>query len=164
MEATLETGFVTDVFSEDGAVVCEVDLIRPGKYTQVLVPSRYRFESVAPQEGDKVTVQETDQGQRIVRDILSVDRKKFDGEPTGENEYAVRFDENTRIEARKRDDGSGKYDLVLEASGDILIDREGIDSPVPIARGDHTHNFTYIGKGDNSTEVSDETGEVQSKP
>jgi hypothetical protein len=153
IDASLVTGIVSSVEMKKNSVVCEVQGFRvQSNYSPVIVPSRFRFEARTPEGGDKVTIQKTDQGYWVLRDVLSTE-SEYSLPSLDEGEWVIKFDEDTEIRVVK--DGSGNHDLVLSASGDVVVDEGG--SSKPVAYRDHTHSFTYDGSGDNSSQQSGTT-------
>lgn len=93
-------------------------------------------------------------GQKVVVSKDSTDFAYVEGVLTGpnnpapdlvENEFALQFDPSTKISAEK--DGSGGYDLTIEASGDVYLGENG----EPVARQDHTHEYDDTGDTSDGT-------------
>lgn len=123
IEASLVTGQITSIYSEDGFITCDVrDYRITTTHDNVIIPSRFRYEATTPQEGDKVVIQKTDQGEWILQDVLSVSVPTLPD--LEENEYVLRFEDGTRLEITKN--GAGDYDVDIEASGDVDVSATNI--------------------------------------
>lgn len=156
----LKTGMISSVYTKEGVVRCDVKLIRvQSTQSSVVIPSRFRGEVIKPQEGDKVTIQKTDTGMWILRDVLTVDTEMMSDANNEKSGYTLRFDENTSIEVEKNN--SGEYDLILSAGGSVKI-REGTDGTngeESVAVQSHTHDHSWTdGAGSGTTSEPNENG------
>jgi hypothetical protein len=163
IEASLATGFVTKVEMAKNMVVCEVQSSQrvQTKYNPVIVPSRFKFEARTPEQGDKVTVQKTDEGYWIVRDVLSTE-SNYSLSELENGEWTIKFDEETELTVTKND--SGDYTIDISGNGNVEISSENGDvfineggTPKKVATEDHTHTFEYDGGGKDSSIITAET-------
>jgi hypothetical protein len=145
MTEDLITVKITTIYSKDGIVLFDAEGYRVNvNYTNCIVPSRFRYEAYTPEQGDKVLIQKTDQGEYVLHSVLSV---KVNSLPTlEEGEYILKFDENTKVHITP--DGSGNYNIDVEAGGDISVSAQGdvtIDeggTPKKVAYQNHTHDYS----------------------
>lgn len=154
-EPNLITAVVTSVYSMEGGVFCDAKGYRVTvNYTNIIVPSRFRYESHSPEEGDKILIQKTDQHEYVLHSVLSVDTDLLS--ELEEGEYILKFDEETEIHLYPND--SGSYDIDITASGDISVSAQGdvtIDeggTPKKVAYQDHTHDYSGSTSDDASYE------------
>jgi hypothetical protein len=142
----MEHGIVTTVNYDNGVVSCDVRPIRLHKeYEKLPILKPHSSFIQVPKQGEVVTMQSLDDGTRFISNIIA----REDGPPDSmkEGEFAIHFDDDTRIYFKKRNDG--KYNLQLEASGDVNISAEGDVNIEGIDFDDHTHQYT-----DNTTDGS----------
>jgi hypothetical protein len=99
----------------------------------------------APKEGDHVVISETDTGTKYVEGMLTTPNTDSEPPSIEGEEFAIHFDSGTHIIAEK--DGSGGYNLTLNASGDVTIGEA--DNAVKLAVQNHTHE--YVGGGEGSS-------------
>lgn len=160
IEPSLATGFVTKVEMAKNMVVCEVQSSQRVQtvYNPVIVPSRFKFEARTPEQGDKVTVQKTDEGYWIVRDVLSTE-SNYSLSDLENGEWTIKFDEKTELTVTKNNSGnytidisgngnveiSSEKDIKISGKGDVFIDEGGETKKV--ATEDHTHKVTGISTG-----------------
>lgn len=75
-----------------------------------------------PKSGDRVVVDMLDDGS-VVAIPISVQSPTFDVPDLEEGEFEFRFDDGTALSVRK--DGSGSFDVSIEASGSVTVAAAG---------------------------------------
>lgn len=158
----MEPGIISTVDYRNGGVLCDVEAIRVNTtYRAVPVLRSFSGEFAMPQVNQKVVLGEMADGTRIITGFLTAgESQPTDMQP---NEYTVRLDDSTAIEATQN--GDGTYDLAVSASGTLDVDGDTVQidgtSDVVIDGIDfdqHTHDY------DDSTvnDTSDGTGSESS--
>jgi hypothetical protein len=110
----------------------------------------------APKEGDHVVISETDTGTKYVEGLLTTPNTDSEPPSIEGEEFAIHFDSGTKIIAEK--DGSGGYNLTLNASGDVTIGDAA--NAVELAVQNHTHDYEDdAGAGGVSTKTTSEPNE-----
>lgn len=153
----IEHGFVTSVQYEQGVPVCDVQLARVNTQDQHVPVSRMHHSMyLVPEEGQKVQMLKLG-AQRFITGVMA--KNDDAGTPSLDGgEVAFQFDSGTKLSFTK--DGSGNYDVTIEASGDVNIDASGNVYIDGIDFDQHTHDFedstindTSDGSGTESTET-----------
>lgn len=138
---------MSSVTVKDGAVL--VDAYATSRsftnYTQVPILNSFNGLITVPQEGQKVIISETGGGVEYVEGVLTVLGPKAEPPSLAQHEFALQFDPDTKFTVTK--DGSGGFDVDIEASGDVTIGDSA--NAVELAVQNHTHD--YVGGGDNSS-------------
>jgi phage baseplate assembly protein gpV len=148
----MEHAYVESSWYEDGTVYCDVRPARPRALydeVEVLKPQAGFFQ--VPKQGDRVAVDELDNGEKFITHIVRSDTDA--PEVLADDELTIQLDDGTRVAFEKSGD---TYDIQIEASGDVFI--EGINF------ANHTHDYedstisdTSGGSGtqSNTTKTSD---------
>jgi hypothetical protein len=141
---------VSSVIVKSGAVFVNAYSPRRvnSEFTEVPILRSFAGEMPVPSEGDTVIISQTDTGQHYVDGVLTVMGSETDSPQIESEEFAIHFDSGTSIIAEK--DGSGNYNLTLNASGDVTIG--DAENAVKLAVQNHTHD--YDGGGDNSSTLT----------
>lgn len=152
--AEIEIGAVSAVRVHEDEKRVHVDVIlTPQRSVTAMFQTPYKGVWIVPEEGDAVEVTEVD-GQHLAQPVQNpADYAMPSGMQQGD--IAFKVDAGTYVLMQKQ--GSGDYNIEIEASGDVIID--GIDFDT------HTHNFedstindTSDGTGTESTETKTTTG------
>lgn len=147
---------------ENGILVDAQHLSRPSVvYRNTPILTNFSGLLAVPQVGQRVVVSKDSTGFEYVDGILT---GPDDPAPEiAENEFVLQFDPETRITTV--DDGTGGYELSIEASGDVTVNSKentliksagntkveaGGDillgtNGTPVARQDHTHDYEDTG-------------------
>jgi phage baseplate assembly protein gpV len=142
----MEHAYVESSYYEDGAVYCDLRPARPRALydkVRVLKPQAGFFQ--VPKQGDRVAVDQLDNGEKFITHIISSDTSV--PEVISEGELKIQLDDGTRVSFEENGDS---YDVQIEASGDVYI--EGINfAEHTHDYGDSTINDTGTGSGSEST-------------
>lgn len=140
-------GYVTSVFVEGGAVMCNVkhsDRVN-SEATALPILTSFSGHMVVPQKGQKVVVDELEDGTEFIEGVLSTDGDSLP--ELSDGEVTLHFGDSTKLTFSK--DGSGGFNVDVSASGSVNI--EGAKD-VSVAGGNpvtidgiefenHTHEF-----------------------
>lgn len=125
----MEQGHITSVTYTDGVVKCNVNPVRvSNEYRNVPVMKSYAGLTRMPRPGQKVAMDELDDGTRVI--IGYIAREESYPNELASGELTIQVDDDTKVELVKNGDN---WDLNLSASGNITID--GIDFD------EHTHDY-----------------------
>lgn len=148
---------VESVQTTDAGVFLDVQhLSRPSvDYRNIPIQKNFSGIIAVPSVGQKVVVSKDSTGYEYVEGVITGPK---DSPPElSEQEFALQFDPTTKITAKK--DGSGGYNLSIEASGNVQVKAGGDilvgENGEPVARQNHTHD--YVGGGDNSSTKTSDT-------
>lgn len=142
---------IDSVTVQDGAVVVDAYATDRSftKYEHIPLLNSFDGLITVPKEGQKVIISETDNGVSYVEGVLTT--VGSDAPQLAQEEFVLQFDPNTRLLVEK--DGSGGFDMTIEASGDVTIGDSA--NAVQLAVQSHTHD--YVGGGDNSSGLTSGT-------
>lgn len=165
-EDNIIVGYIIDTYVEEKQVFCDVrSKNRLTSYSEVLVPARFKMESLMPEVGDAVAIKRADERIWLLDCVISKSPEEMP-EKLEEGEWVLRPDEDTEVHIEPKD--SGEHDVHLKASGDIHVSAEGdvvIDEggeAKKVATEDHTHEYSWTDSGgDGITEPPDDITEVE---
>jgi hypothetical protein len=146
-DSELITVKVTSIYSKNGLVVCDGKGYRVNShYTNIIIPSRFSYEAYSVEQGDKITIQKTDQGEYVLQSVLSVRGDTLPDLSTDKSEYILKFNSDTKVHITPN--SSGKYNIEVKAGGnitvsageDVVVDEGG--TPKKVAYQNHTHDYS----------------------
>lgn len=156
-------GIVTSVFIEDDSIRVTVSQTPGSEEREIRYKSPHPNVWHVPRVGDIVTIRELSDGTRVAHSPI---KDSQTGPPDGlvEGDIAIKLNEDT--EFILQDNGSG-YDVTLACDGELNFLANDIyvgdkNNSERVATESHTHDFTYIGNGNGSSEQSGTTNSPNS--
>lgn len=167
---------VTSVKDDNGITLLDVELNDGTNKFPVAYGKLSSDFILAPQEGDKVAIEQMDSGKYVALCVIS--RSEDENEEVQSGEMYFKIDENNSIHVKSTEEGykfimdmadnveiSSEKDIKLDATGNIILGEDG----EPVARQDHTHDGEYSwtdegGSGTFTTYLPNEEGSTLEIP
>lgn len=151
----MKHGIITTVNYEEGVVYCDVRALRmENSHDKVPVLKPHSGFLQVPKQGDKVAMDELDDGTLFITGMVS--REDDNPDSMREGEMAFQLDADTKLRFSETNDGNydvevgASGDLSLSVSGDLDIDASGnvtVDSSSSVIIdgtpfSEHVHEYT----------------------